>query len=161
MIWALVFVFAIPFGLAVLNGAPYVPTKRKSVKKMLDELDLKPGQTLIDLGAGLGAVALPAAKRGIKVIAYEINPWLCLVLWLRTRRYRQAVKIHCRNFWKVRLPKADAVFVFGVSRIMDRLSRKLQKELPGAKAASFGFELPGLKFERAVSGINLYKVVKP
>lgn len=37
--------------------------------------------TLIDLGANIGAVAVPVAKRGSRVIAVEMNPANCLKLW--------------------------------------------------------------------------------
>ena len=51
------------FGFVVFFGAPYLPTFNKVQNTALDLLDLKPGQTLIELGSGDGRVMREAAKR--------------------------------------------------------------------------------------------------
>src|SRR5437870_1372345 len=124
MFWIIALIAILAFQFVVLFlGAPYVPTLHKQRETALDLLNLKPGQTLIDLGCGDGAMLITAAKRGINTVGYEINPLLVLIAWLRTRRYGNKVKIVQGNFWQKDWPQADAVFVFLTNRYMDRLNQ--------------------------------------
>jgi 16S rRNA (adenine1518-N6/adenine1519-N6)-dimethyltransferase len=45
--------------------------------KILACVDLKPGQPVIELGAGKGIMTKPLAQRGVNLIALEIDPELC------------------------------------------------------------------------------------
>lgn len=146
------------FGWVVLRGAPYLPTLAKQTDIALDLLALQPGQLLIDLGAGDGRVALAAAKRGIKVIGYEINPILWAIAWARSLRYRRLIRIKLRDFWAMKLTKCDGVFVFGIGHIMSRLEKKLESELKkGTGVVSFTFKLPNRKPEKIAEGLYLYR----
>lgn len=51
--------------------------------EILDQIDLTPGVRLLDVAAGSGALALPAARRGAHVLATDISP--AMVERLRTR----------------------------------------------------------------------------
>jgi SAM-dependent methyltransferase len=121
-------------------------------------LALRPGQTIVDLGCGDGQIARLAAERGWRVIGYEINPILALIARLRCRRYQGRVKIYWRSFWSGRLPACDGVFVFGIERIMPRLSQKLSAELKGGtRVVSYAFRLPGRKASRQRGALFLYE----
>ena len=63
------------------------------------------------------------------------------------------VKFHLRDFWNVNLAHADVVIVYGLTPIMDRLSKKLWDELqPGALVVSNVFSLPTQVGWRQVGG---------
>jgi ubiquinone/menaquinone biosynthesis C-methylase UbiE len=147
MIWIAVLVIILAFQFVVLFlGAPYVPTLSKQREAALDLLNLKPGQTLIDLGSGDGAMLITAAKKGINVVGYEINPLLVCISWLRTRRYRGRVKIVYGNFWQKKWPHADAVFVFLTDRYMQRLDQNIQNRFKKkVKLLTYGFSIPDKK----------------
>ncbi|MCA9332791.1 hypothetical protein KDA00_02860, partial [Candidatus Saccharibacteria bacterium] len=113
------FVFVIAF------GAPFLPTLKPQVENALDLIDLEPGQTLIELGSGDGRVLLEAAKRGINAVGYEINPLLVMYsIWI-TRKYRKEITIKLANFWNVKLPKCDGIFVFLLNPYMEKLDKKI------------------------------------
>lgn len=140
-------------------GAPYVPTLKKSGNDLLNMADLKPGATIIDLGSGDGAFALQAAKRGYKVIGYEINPILVVVAKLRTMRYRKNVTIYLRDFWRVELPQADAIYVFLIDRYMRKLGDKLTKELnKPTLVVSHVFKIPNMKPIKENQNTVVYKI---
>lgn len=141
---AIVLVIILAFGLGAWRGAPYLPILRRPAEELLDLSELKPGQTLIDLGSGDGRLLRLAAKRGIRGIGYEINPWLYLVSKVVCWRYRRLITLHLADYWLVRLPPADAVAVFLIQRYMKRLDEKLEQELkrPGV-LVSFVFSIPG------------------
>lgn len=151
------------FLLVVLRGAPYVPTHTGPVRHVFEMLDMPKGSTIIDLGSGDGVVLKAAAERGYRAIGYELNPFLCIVSYLRCWRYRRLVSVRWRDFWLSPLPAdVDAVFVFLSGPYLHRLDRKLSTERPkGGKSlmvVSYGFYIPGkgkpIKTEQA---LHLYR----
>lgn len=145
------------FGFVLLYGAPYLPTLSRQAEAALDLLDLKPGQTMLELGCGDGKVLLAAAARGYQVVGYELNPLLAAIAWLRTRRYGRQVRVVCGNFWKQQWPPADGIFVFLLDRFMPRLDAALQA-LPRrpVRLVSFAFQIPGRKPTAQSEGVYLY-----
>ncbi len=153
-IFALLIV-AVAFAIGGFLGAPYVPILRRDSRNLLDLADLKPGQTLVDLGSGDGRLLRAAAARGIRCIGYEINPFLVIVSRLVCWRYRNLVTIHTANLWNVSLPPAEAIYVFLMPRFMERLDNKLRDEITNpTRVISYTFEIPGRK--AAAQGANSY-----
>ncbi len=146
------------FGFVILFGAPYLPTLSKQVTTALTLVDLKPGDHLLELGCGDGKVLIAAATQGITVTGYELNPILALIAWLRTRRFRSLVTVHCANFWRVPLPHCDGIFVFLLPKYMVALDKKIiQETSTPVKLVSFAFKIPH-KTDVAVSdGVYLYR----
>jgi 16S rRNA A1518/A1519 N6-dimethyltransferase RsmA/KsgA/DIM1 with predicted DNA glycosylase/AP lyase activity len=159
MIWVIVLAIILALQFVVLFlGAPYVPTLREQRQNALDLLDLKPGQTLIDLGSGDGAMLITAAKQGINAVGYEINPLLVYISWLRTRRYRKHVKIVYGNFWQKKWPQADAIFVFLTDRYMKRLDANIKNRFKKPlKLVTYGFSLPDKKAVNKKGACFLYR----
>ncbi len=145
MIWLVLvaLVLVVCFGAVILVGAPYLPTLRPQVQAVLDLADLQPGQTLLELGCGDGRVVLAATSRGLNVVAYELNPLLALLVWLRTRRYRHQVQIIWGDFWRADWPPAEAIFTFLLPKYMPKLDKKvMQYKHKPVKLVSFAFEIP-------------------
>lgn len=161
MIW-LVLILAIVFFLfsfVILFGAPYLPTLKKQQEEALVLLDLKPGQTLLELGSGDGRMLAAAAKRGIRSIGLELNPLLVVYSWLATRRYRGLVSVRWRNFWSGRLPECDGIYVFLLDAYMAKLDNKITQEIhKPVKIVSYAFKLPGRKPVTDKNGLHLYKI---
>lgn len=145
------------FTFVVLFGAPYVPTLRREREVALDLLDLKPGQTLLELGCGDGTMCIAAAKRELKVVGYELNPLLFLIAWVRTRKYRSLVTIRRANYWNVQLPKTNGVFVFLLDRFMKKLDQKLTELPKPFRVASYTFKIPGKHIVQEKRGVFLYE----
>src|SRR5205085_8889530 len=47
--------------------------QRRKVAMLLDRLDLKPGQRLLEIGCGWGSLAIEAAKRGANVVGLTLS----------------------------------------------------------------------------------------
>ena len=159
MDWVLVLlgILILLFGFVVFFGAPYLPTLNPQVKTALELADLNKGQHLLELGCGDGRVLVAAAKRGIRVTGYELNPVLAVVCWIRTFRYRPLVKVVWGNFWNAHLPKADAIFVFLLPRYMARLDKKItQQTSKPVKLISFAFTIRGKALDHEQDGVYLY-----
>jgi SAM-dependent methyltransferase len=160
MIWLLVigFVVAACFAFVLLFGAPYLPTLKPQISIALDMLDLKPGDTLLELGCGDGRVMVAAAQRGLNVVGYELNPLVALVAWVRTRRYRKQIRVICGNFWNVQWPPAQGIFTFLLQKYTSKLDTKIVQSMPKPiKLASFAFTIPGKKPIAEKQGMYLYE----
>ena len=160
MIWLAiaVTVLVVCFGGVLLRGAPYLPPLKLQVKAALELADLKAGDTLLELGSGDGKVLVAAARQGINVVGYELNPLLVVISWLRTRRYRHNVKIIWGDFWTKSWPPAEAIFTFLLPKYMTKLNKKvIQYEHKPGKLVSFAFEIPGAKANKQKNGVFLYK----
>ena len=138
----LAYVTAVALSIKNTRGALYVSTSRLRIRAVLDELNLTPGQVLMDLGCGDGR-ALRAARRrsDISAIGYEINP----LAYLKARIYSMAagIDIRYRNFWHEAIDRADIIFCYLFPDVMAELAAKIQKEAkPGAVIVSFNFPIP-------------------
>lgn len=154
---ALVGFVAVCFVAVIAVGAPYLPTLTPQVKAALKLADLKPGQTLLELGCGDGKVLIAAAEQGIKVVGYELNPILALIAWVRTRRYGKNVRVIWGDFWLKSWPPSEAIFVFLLPRYMEKLDKKIvQYTTKPVKLVSFAFEVPGKTIAAERKGVFLY-----
>lgn len=149
--FALLLIFL--FSFVLLFGAPYLPTLSAQAESALDLVDLKPGDHLLELGCGDGKVMIAAAERGLRVTGYELNPILAAIAWLRTRRYGKRVKVVCGNFWRVKLPPSEGIFVFLLPKYMAKLDTKItQESRKPVKLVSFAFKIPEKKDHEGKTG---------
>ena len=52
---------------------PLEAAQLRKIKLLLDRLDLRPGQRLLDIGCGWGSLAIEAAKRGVAVVGLTLS----------------------------------------------------------------------------------------
>lgn len=151
--------FVICFGFVLLFGAPYLPTLSAQQIRALELLNLKKGQTLLELGSGDGRMLRAAARRGIKVVGYELNPILFIISWLLCLPYRRLVKVRFANFWAVNWPKADGIYVFLLDRYMQKLDKKITGQYKGKKIilVSYTFKIPNKTPTKKDGGLSLYE----
>ncbi|MCI4320148.1 MAG: class I SAM-dependent methyltransferase [Thermoplasmata archaeon] len=123
-----------------LFGAGYQGAPRRSVEAMFRLADIRPSDTLYELGAGVGAVVFPAAREyGAKVVAVEIEPLRVLILRLRRAVGPGAERIELRraNMYALDLRPASVVTAFLWPGAMARLRQKFENELrPGTRVVS-------------------------
>lgn len=158
MIILVIVVVVLLFGVVVFVGAPYLPTLSPQAITALDLLDLKAGDTLLELGCGDGKVLKLAAERGLQAVGIEMNPILACVSWVRTRRYKSRVRVVCGNFWRVAWPESDAVYVFLIPRFMPKLDEYMQNY--GGKLVSIAFAVPNKKLAKQQNGVYLYRYTR-
>lgn len=143
------------------KGAIYVPTSKGKIKKIVELADIKPGDKAVDLGSGDGRVVMALARAGANAYGYEVNPVLVNRSRKRIKKAGLQNKAHVKwkNFWEADLSGFDLVVIYGMSHVMKRLEKKLERELrKGAKVAAVIFELPSWAPEKKEENIYLYKV---
>jgi SAM-dependent methyltransferase len=128
-------------------GAGYQPTPARVVRRMLDLAEIRPGDTVYDLGAGTGAIVFAAARGyGAKVVGVEVEPLRVLILRLRLwwGGPRDRVTFRWGNIFEVDLHSAQIVAVFLWPGAMERLKPRLESQLPdGARVVSHWHTVPG------------------
>lgn len=156
IIWILLILLFVSFGMIVFIGAPYVPTDNQAIEGIFSVLKIRKGSTVVDLGSGDGRVLMSASKHGYKAIGYELNPVLALVSKYRLREYPKA-KVVITDYWKADLSKADVVFIFSAAPYMHRLNEKFKNELkPGTVVISYAFSFESKKIDQKIGPANIY-----
>jgi SAM-dependent methyltransferase len=151
--WVAVFI-ALGAGAAIyfflgsfLFGAGYEPTGRARVAALLELAEIGPTDTVYELGAGTGSIAMRAAEeRGARVVAIEIDPLRAGILALRRARSpaRRRISVRCENLFRTDLTGATVVTTFLWPSAMTRLSLRLDRELaPGSRIVSHYHPLIG------------------
>jgi len=159
------FIKELIYALFIFKGAPFVPCPEDQIIKILDLLELKPGEILYDLGSGDGRVIIEAANSyGVKAIGIEINP--LLVFSSRRRIIKLGlegkVEVLWGNFFKKNLSGANAITVYLTQPANNRLERKFLSELrPKTRVVSKSFtfkNLPFIKSDLENPNLRLYQI---
>jgi cyclopropane fatty-acyl-phospholipid synthase-like methyltransferase len=145
-------------------GAPWLPTSKSKVRKMLEFAQVKAGDVVYDLGSGDGRILIMAAKEfGATSVGIEADPirhrWSKLMV--RRHKLTEKVKVLRGNFFHYDIGEATVVTLYlGVSA-NDKLREKLVKELnPGTRIVSHHFILKDwdLVEKHEDTDIYLYRV---
>jgi SAM-dependent methyltransferase len=129
--------------------APYVVSPQDIVDRMLEIADLRPGETVYDLGSGDGRILITAVSRfKAKAVGVEISDDLVAKSDERIRRLgldADARVIHA-DFRNVDLSHADVVTLYLATDANEILRPNLEKYLkPGARVVSHDYAIPGWK----------------
>ncbi len=141
-------------------GAPWVPTPYKTIKKMLEMAEVRPGEILYDLGSGDGRVIIEAARSfGARAVGIEIDPFR--YLWTKARIFTAGltgkVNVLFGNFFNIDISQADVVTIYLLQDTNVKLIDKFIRELrPGSRIVSNTFTLPGLKIINQDEKSNIF-----
>jgi hypothetical protein len=135
------------------TGAPWVPTKKELVGKILSITELKSGELLYDLGSGDGRLVIAAVRDfRARAVGIEIDPFRVLYSRLKISQLHLngKARILRTNFFKVDLQAADVVVLFLLQETNDKLQLKLERELdPNCRVVSLHFQFKGWEELRA------------
>ena len=137
------------------KGSPYVATRKKVIKEILEMANLKKGKVFYELGSGDGRVNRLAVKNWqVKAVGVDINP--LLVFWSNFLAKLQKLDKNCqfirKNIFDINYSKADYLYIFLMPDLIKKLTPKLKKELKKTcLIISHGFKIED-------KGIKLIKV---
>jgi 23S rRNA (adenine-N6)-dimethyltransferase len=80
-------------------GQNFLP--RAAADRIVADSGLRPGELVVDIGAGTGALTLAVARRGARVIAIEVDP-----VWAQRLRQNRAVRA---SSGYIRVERADVL----------------------------------------------------
>jgi len=117
--------------------APYLPSPQLVVERMLEAAQIKPGETVYDLGSGDGRVVITAARMfKAYAVGIEISEVLCKSTLKRVDAMglSSQVKIIQGNALKQDLSGADVVTLYLLTSSNVRLKPNLEKYLKASPA---------------------------
>jgi len=148
------------FGWSHFKGAPFVRSKKNKIETIISLAQIKPGETVIDLGSGDGILVEEAVKCRAKAIGVEINP---LLAWYSQKKLsKKHPDKNCRivrcNIHSYPLNKADVIFFYLYPPLIEKLKQKFASEIkPGARIISNDFPISGWKPAVQKNKVFLYK----
>jgi SAM-dependent methyltransferase len=129
--------------------APYVVSPQQIVDRMLELADIRPGETLYDLGSGDGRVLITAVQRfHAKAVGIEISETLVRSTTERIQKMGLAndARVIQGDLLQIDLSPADIVTIYLATDSNEILRPNLEKYLrPGARVVSHDYVVPGWK----------------
>lgn len=134
---------------------PYVPTPRDVALEMLRLANVRPGEVVVDPGAGeCGIVMLAVTVFDAVGIGIEINPALVKACIENFERHglRGRAYVVWGDLFDFDYSIADVVTLYLGSDVNEALKPKLSRELRrGARVVSHDFEVPGWRAVKSVT----------
>ncbi|MBD3268178.1 methyltransferase domain-containing protein [bacterium] len=150
-------VITLPSIYAALTGAPYEPSDKNSVKKMIALARLKKGERAVDLGCGDGRLVRAARKEGAEAVGYEIS---FILYWIARVLNRGAGRIFYQSYWRADVSDADVIFCYQLPKFEKRFKQIIWPQLkPGCRVVVNTFALQTL--EPVATYGNVYLYIKP
>ncbi|MBD3156284.1 hypothetical protein GF369_00490 [Candidatus Peregrinibacteria bacterium] len=136
-------ILVVPTIIALISGAPFVPTPMHVGKKMLQLGKVKKGETVVDIGCGDGRlVYLAAHKYGARAIGYELSPIVYILAKIRQCLWRSKATITFGDFRMHDLSQVDCIVTYMLPDTLKKFVPKFEKELkPGARIVSYAFHI--------------------
>ena len=134
------------FFTGAVRGAPFVPSGKKDVKRMINFANIKKGQNVYDLGSGDGRIIFAAAKKGANATGIEISRIVHIFAILRKKLFREKGELLRGSLWDADLKDADIIFTYLLPPVMKRFEKEMLPTLKkGCIIVSHGFSLPNTK----------------
>jgi len=129
--------------------APFVSSPVKIVDRMLELANLKPGETLYDLGCGDGRILIAAAEKyKVKAVGVEISPKLVAEAQANIEKsgLSDQARVIKGDLLDTDLSGADVVTIYLATSLNRRLRPRLERFLKaGARVISHDYAVPGWK----------------
>ena len=126
------------------SAAPWLPTRRRDLGRVLRLAGISPGERFYDLGCGDARIIIGAAASGAVAVGYDISLLPYLMAKIRLWKERSPAKIYFKNFYRQNLRAADVVYLFLTPTAMPNVKKKFEAELKaGCRVVSYAFRIPG------------------
>ncbi len=155
------------FAFSLANGllaAPFVPSSRKKSRKMIEAAELKPTDTVYDLGSGDGRLVIMAGRAGVlDAVGFELNPFLNVFARIKARFYKlKNTTFLTKSMWSADLSECDKLFVYLLPKSMRELETKVLADMKnGSLVISNSFSFKTIEpIEVIDGGVRVYRIEK-
>jgi len=128
-------------------GAPYVPTKKKDIEKLLSHVKMKKGELMIDLGCGDGRILrAAAAKYGVRGIGYDVNALVIHFAKIRGRFQNLPLTFERKDIREIDYSQADIIYLYLFPKIILELQERFDTNTKkSVTIISHAFKIPLLE----------------
>lgn len=129
----------------LILAAPFLPSNQKSLRTVLEKINLNGKRIFYELGSGDGRVISRLAQKYPQMQCYgiELNGAAYILARMRNLFLKHKVRYLYQDLFKTDLSEADVVFTYLFPGPMVELEPKFERELkPGAILISSTFKLP-------------------
>lgn len=146
--------FAVQFFNIFFRGfAPFVSTRPKVIKKIIDELAMKEDAVVYELGCGRAGFLRALRKKypKAKLVGVEYSFWPFVVAEIQNSFTKSRIDIKKKSMFKVDISGADVIYCYLNAKMMEELAKKFKTECkPGATVISYTFALHGMPSEKVL-----------
>jgi len=110
-------IIAVPFAIGGISMAPWVPTRKKDITRLLSILKLKPGEKFLEIGCGDGRVSYAVAQSFPKAHIFGIEIAFPMFLLAYTRKItgkQSNYHVSLANAFKQDFNHYDIIYVYGM-----------------------------------------------
>jgi len=141
---ATLLLIAIPTIMALVNGAPFVPTPMNRVKKMLELAKIKKNSRVYDIGCGDGRIVYLANKLyGAKATGFELSPLVYILALIKKLIWHSKAEIKFADYKMEDISDADIIFCYLLPETLAKVQKLIANQVkPGTKFISYAFPIP-------------------
>lgn len=144
----LIFLITQYFSILFRGYAPFISSKHELIKDLVKIIELEPGQTVYELGAGDAPLLLELYQKNKECnyvgLEYSFLPWL--IGNIQIVLHKSKIKLLKKNIFKAYLGEADLIYCYLNPAMMARLETKIPTEChPGTQIISLSFPFPHLE----------------
>ncbi|MEI6221536.1 MAG: class I SAM-dependent methyltransferase [bacterium] len=144
-----------------LSVAPFVPTMKKDVKRMVELAEILEGEVAYDLGCGDGRLLLEASKYKAQIVGVEVAPLMYAWTKLSLVFHRKKIRMILNDLFRVDLREADVIFFFLMPNVLPKLQEKILRECKkGCRVVSYSFPLEGWDADKVDQLLNRMPVYR-
>jgi len=141
-------VYMILLNYSWLKGAPYVATKKKSLKEIINNAKITDGNHIIELGSGDGRFLRTVAKQyQITGLGVDVNPLPIFKARIIARLQNlTTVEFKIQDIRDTDLSEADVIYMYLIPKFIQKIKNQLlHKTKKGAIIVSHGFKIDYLE----------------
>lgn len=146
--------------LPIFFGAPWHPLLPGTIRRILRFAEVRPGETVCDLGCGEGRVLVTAAKEfSAQAVGVEIDFLKVVLARLLARINGVGDRVHIvrGNLFDFDPGSADVVYLYLTHQAMDKLFPEILKKLkPSVRIVSYRFCLRGMTPDKVSDDKTLF-----
>jgi ribosomal protein L11 methylase PrmA len=146
--------------LPIFFGASWHPLMPGTIRRILRFAEVRPGETVCDLGCGEGRVLIAAAKEfSARAIGVEIDPLKIVLARLLSKinGVDDRVNVVRGNLFDFDPGSADVLYLYLTHQAMDKLFPEILKKLkPSVRIVSYRFCLRGMTPEKVSKDKTLF-----
>ena len=133
--------------------APFVATRPKIIKRVIDELRLKDTDVVYELGCGRAGFLHAVRKRypKVKLVGFEYALMPYFQARIQNALNQANLIIRRKNIFKVDLSEANVIYCYLNELMMQKLQEKFKRECkPGTVVVSYQYPLSNAESETII-----------